>query len=96
MSSLFGVLDRRLWICYHSTSMDNLNSILKPFTGNKRSFILMRVAGLDTSLAMSLVGITQGTYNSWFKNEEFSSIYHQVSDLMANHRDEAQNFPGRG
>lgn len=69
--------------------MDNLSNILKVFTGTKRSFILMRIAGLDTDLSMKLTGVSRGTYNSWFKNEEFATVYHQIESLIANHRDDA-------
>ena len=69
--------------------MDTLKEIVKPITGNKRILVLMRVAGLDTNLAMGLVGVSRGTYNSWFKNEEFNKIYHQIPDLIASYRDEA-------
>lgn len=66
-----------------------LSDIVKPLTGNKRTFILMRVSGLDTNLAMGLVGVSRGTYNSWFKNDTFNAIYSQVPDLIVDHRDEA-------
>ena len=69
--------------------MSDLSNILKTLTGTKRSFILMRIAGLDTDLSMKLTGVPRGTYNSWFKNEEFAELYSKISDLIATHREDA-------
>jgi len=72
--------------------MSTLNDVIKPITGNKRTFILMRIAGLDANLAMGLVGVNRGTYNSWFKNEQFSTLYSQITNLIVAHRDEAMQL----
>jgi len=69
--------------------MDNLLDRIKAITGRKRTFILMRVSGLDADLSMNLVGVAKGTYNSWFKNEEFATVYHQLPELIQNYRQEA-------
>ena len=69
--------------------MNTLQEEIKPLSGYKRTFLLMRIAGLDTGLSMRLVGVSRGTYNSWFNNGEFSGIYHKLPQLMQDHRQEA-------
>lgn len=63
-----------------------LADIIKPITGNKRTFLLMRIAGLDADLSMKLTGVTRGTYNSWFKNEEFAAVHTKLPELIQEHR----------
>lgn len=74
-----------LSLCY----METLQERIKTITGNKRQFILMRVAGIDTDIVMNIVGITRGTYNSWFKNENFALVYHELPTLIQDCRQEA-------
>ena len=69
--------------------MNTLAEIVKPLTGNKRQFVLLKVSGVDSNVAMTMVGVNRGTYNSWFKNDTFNAIYKQVPDLIMEHRDEA-------
>jgi len=69
--------------------MDTLQDKIKSITGNKRQFILMRVAGMDADIVMNLIGVTRGTYNSWFKNEDFALVYHELPTLVKDHRQEA-------
>lgn len=69
--------------------METLQEIVKSITGNKRQFILMRVAGMDADIVMNLIGVTRGTYNSWFKNEDFALVYHELPTLVRDHRQEA-------
>ena len=56
----------------------------------------MRVAGMDADIVMNLIGVKRGTYNSWFKNEEFSLIYHKLPTLMQEHRQEAVQMLRKG
>jgi len=69
--------------------MNPLQEKLKVLTGNKRNFILLRVAGLDVDFCKRLVSVTRGTYNSWFKNEDFAGLYHELPTLMQEYRFEA-------
>ena len=66
-----------------------LQERFKSLTGNKRTFLLMRIAGLDADFSMKLTSVTRGTYNSWFKNEEFALLYHELPTLIQDHRLEA-------
>ena len=56
----------------------------------------MRVAGMDADIVMNLIGVKRGTYNSWFKNEEFSLIYHELPALTQEHRQEAVQMLRKG
>lgn len=76
--------------------METLAEVVKPLSGNKRQFVLLKVSGLDSSVAMAMVGVNRGTYNSWFKNETFNAIYKLVPDLIVAHRDEALQLLRRG
>lgn len=49
----------------------------------------MRIAGMDTNIVMNIVGITRGTYNSWFKDENFALVYHELPTLIQDNRQEA-------
>lgn len=76
--------------------METLQEIIKPITGIRRQVILMRVAGMDASVVMNLANIKRGTYNSWFKNEEFNAIYHRIPELAKEHRQEAVQMLRKG
>ena len=76
--------------------MSTLSEKLKSISGNKRQFVLMRVAGMDADLAMNLTHISRGTYNSWFKNEEFALIYHELPELAKEYRQEAVQMLRKG
>ena len=69
--------------------MDTLSEIVKPLSGNKRQFILMRVSGLDVGVSRDLIGVARSTYDSWFHHEVFVQIHRQLPDLIATHRQEA-------
>jgi len=69
--------------------MSALQDKIKSLTGNKRTFLLMRIAGLDVEFSKNMTRVTRGTYNSWFKNEEFALLYHQLSVLIQDYRQEA-------
>ena len=69
--------------------METLQEVVKSISGNKRQFILMRIAGMDVDIVMNLLGITRGTYNSWFKNGDFSLVYHKLPTLVSDYRQEA-------
>lgn len=49
----------------------------------------MRVAGMNTDVVMNLIGVKRGTYNSWFKNEDFAVVYHELPTLAQDYRQEA-------
>lgn len=69
--------------------MDTLQDKIKSLTGNRRAFLLMRVAGLDVDFSKKLTSVTRGTYNSWFKSTEFAVLYHQLPNLIQDYRLEA-------
>lgn len=69
--------------------MTALQDRIKSLTGNKRTFLLMRIAGLDVDFSKKLTSVTRGTYNSWFKNEEFALLYHKLPILIQDYRIDA-------
>ena len=66
-----------------------LREELKAVSGNKRHFILLRIADMDTAAARKLVGVTQGTYNSWLHNPEFAALYHRRAEFCGEYKLEA-------
>lgn len=50
---------------------------------------MLRIADLDTSAAMKLVGVTRGTYNSWVSQPAFGELYSKRDELNAEYKQEA-------
>lgn len=75
-------------MCYH-LAVGTLREKIKPLSENRKRYLLLRIAGLDTAMSMKLVGIARNTYNRWFHNKTFSDLHKQLSDLEHEHRIEA-------
>jgi len=70
--------------------MSSLREILKPISGAKKHFLLMRIAGLDPTVSRRMIKVTTGTYNAWlYRDEEFKDLYHRIPELEHDHRHEA-------
>lgn len=67
----------------------SLRDEIKPITGNKRKYILLRIADMDTDTALKLCGIVRGTYNTWCQQEEFISLHRRVKELSSDYKQEA-------
>jgi hypothetical protein len=59
-----------------------LREMLNGLSLNKKKFIMFRIASIDTGTAEKLCKLTRGTYNSWFKDDTFNSIYKQMPELQ--------------
>jgi hypothetical protein len=66
-----------------------LKEELKNITGNKRKYLLLRIADMDAKTSRDLTGIEQGTYNSWLQQEEFVAIHRRINDLCSLYSQEA-------
>ena len=67
-----------------------LKEELKGFAGNKRKYLLMRIAGIDsTAMALEAVGANKHNYNRWCMDSEFTDVHKRVLELKKDHRDEA-------
>lgn len=67
----------------------SLKDEISGIIGNRKKFVLLRVADVDAITARKLCGIGLGTYNSWFRDERFTTIYRKVRDLTSEYRQEA-------
>ncbi len=67
----------------------SLREKVKSLSGNKRRFVLLRIADMDTKAALKLIGVVRGTYNSWLQNDTFVELYREVKVLAAEHKQEA-------
>jgi len=67
----------------------SLRESIKALSGNKRRFFLLRIADIEARAARDIVGITLGTYNSWFQDERFVELYRQRDEFNANNKQEA-------
>ena len=66
-----------------------LREEIKTLSGNRRRFLLLRIADMDTRAALKLVGIARGTYNVWVRNEEFVALYRRRDEFAADNKQEA-------
>lgn len=62
---------------------------IKVLSGARRKFFLLRVADMDTDVAMKLTGVTRGTYNNWVRSKSFSELYKRRDELSAEYKQEA-------
>jgi len=67
----------------------SLKDEIKAITGNKRKFLLLRIVDMDTQTARQVVGITQGTYNTWLQNPEFVALYRRRDEFSGEYKQEA-------
>ena len=72
----------------------SLRESIKALSGNKRRFFLLRIADIEARAARDIVGITLGTYNSWFQDERFVELYRQRDEFNANNKQEATSYSG--
>jgi hypothetical protein len=67
----------------------SLKEELRGLSPNKRKYMLLRIAGMDTQPAIKLTGITRGTYNSWMQQATFVTIHRRRDELTQDYRHEA-------
>ena len=67
----------------------SLRDSLKVVSGNKRRYLLLRIADIDPGAAMKLVGITRGSYNTWLANPEFIGLHRQIEEFNKEYKQEA-------
>lgn len=70
-------------------AMPALKEELKGFIGQKRKFLLYRIADMETAVARRLVSVSLSTYNTWLHNREFVNIYRRRDELAVAHKLEA-------
>ena len=66
-----------------------LREELRPLTGNKRKFQLLRIVDMDVNTALTLCGVKRGTYNTWLQNDVFVSLYRRRDSFSGEHKQEA-------
>ena len=67
----------------------SLRESIKSLSGNKRKFLLLRIVDFNTEVALKMVGVAKGTYNSWLQSDDFVALYRQRDDFNANSKQEA-------
>lgn len=67
----------------------SLQAELKGITGNKRHYLLLRIADVDTDMARKLAKVKTNTYNSWCHNPEFVVLHRRVADFTVDYKHEA-------
>jgi hypothetical protein len=67
----------------------SLQEEIKSLSGNKRRFFLLRLADMDTGVALKFCNITRGAYNNWLQDQSFIELYHKKEDLSAEYKQEA-------
>jgi len=66
-----------------------LKDELKVVIGNKRRYLLLRVADVDAETARKLCHIPKGTYNSWLRNNDFVELHRQIPNWSVEYKQEA-------
>lgn len=54
-----------------------------------RRFLLLRMADVDTDIALKICKVNKGTYNNWCKDERFVAIHRQRGELVRDFQQEA-------
>lgn len=67
----------------------SLRDEIKPLTGNKRKFFLLRIVDMDVNTALTLCGVKRGTYNTWLQGSVFVGLYRQRDSFSGEHKQEA-------
>lgn len=73
-----------------------LKEEIKPIIGNRRKFLLLRIADVAVSTARDICGIRKGTYNSWLQDPVFVALYRRRDELSAEYKQEAIQLLRRG
>lgn len=66
-----------------------LKEEIKAIIGNRRRFLLLRIADIDTETSRKLCGIKKGTYNSWCQDSRFVELYRRRDEFSVNYKQEA-------
>lgn len=67
----------------------NLKEEIKPIIGNRRKFLLLRIADVEVTTAREICGIKKGTYNSWLQDEKFVTLYRRRDEFSSDYKQEA-------
>jgi hypothetical protein len=68
---------------------NTLEDGIKKFRGERRQYLLMRVAGMDKRQALAATGLTENNYNNFMHEEDFAAFNRQVDDLFTEFQKEA-------
>ena len=66
-----------------------LRDEIRPLTGNRRRFFLLRIVDMDKKTALNLCNIKGGTYNTWCQDKEFVALYRRRDEFCAEYKQEA-------
>jgi hypothetical protein len=67
-----------------------LMEIVSPIIGNRRKFVLLRIADMSVDSALEVCGVKKKTYYSWLADDAvFAPIYRQRDMLSGTHKQEA-------
>ena len=66
-----------------------LRDEIRPLTGNRRRFFLLRIVDMDKKTALNLCNIKGGTHNTWCQDSEFVALYRRRDEFCAEYKQEA-------
>jgi len=67
----------------------SLERELGDIRGDKLTYMLMRVSGLDTGTAKKMLKLKEGTYNAWLRSQSFIELHRRVPELIGSYQEEA-------
>jgi len=66
-----------------------LKNILAGLGERQKHFLILRIAGMDKKMSLSVSAIPEGTYKRWTSQKNFQEVYRQRAELGVEYRDEA-------
>lgn len=69
-----------------------LQETLEGIAGDRRRFLLFRIAGLDKNTALVAIDVPEKRYNTWLHNEKFVAAHRKIKDLHETNREQAMRL----
>lgn len=69
-----------------------LEEIIRPFKGNERTYLLLRLSGMEKKTALGFIGLTEAAYDAWMRKPTFSRVHRNIDALSVDHKREAITF----
>lgn len=67
----------------------SLKDEIRPLSGNKRRYILLRISGLDPESSVRFTGIAKSTRNTWLRHPDFVELHRRIGEFSSEYRQEA-------
>jgi len=69
-----------------------LQETLEGIAGDRRRFLLFRIAGLDKNTALVAIDVPEKRYNTWLHNARFVEAHRKIKELHETNREQAMRL----